>query len=241
LALEQAASGHFWRIDAHCLAVPLSLGVILRHDRPDTDCLADERDWPAIMTFFGGDGAGTLIADRWLLTAAHTARSIPVHHRVAVGGRPRRVVGAVLHPDGDDLAVVELDRPVDGVDPLALHERADEAGAEALLLGRGDFGNGRDGVLGADGRLRCVTNRIDGADERWLRLRFDPPPDCTALEGVGGEGDSGGPALLRNGDRLTVAGVSSWQDHDGPLGTYGCVEHYARVCTRVGWIRSAIG
>jgi hypothetical protein len=31
----------------------------------------------AIVSFFGGDGAGTLIADRWLLTAAHTAANIP--------------------------------------------------------------------------------------------------------------------------------------------------------------------
>jgi Trypsin len=215
--------------------------VILRHDRPDTDCLVDDGHWPAIMTFFDADGAGTLIADRWLLTAAHTARSIPPGHRVAVGGRGRRIVGVVFHPDGIDLALVELSGPVEGVRPLALHERPDEVGAEALLLGRGDFGNGLDGVLGTDGRLRCVTNRVDAADHHWLRLRFDHPPDCTALEGVGGEGDSGGPALLRGGDDApTVAGVSSWQDHDGPLGTYGCIEHYARVCTQVRWIRAAM-
>jgi hypothetical protein len=212
--------------------------VILRHDRPDADCVVDEVDWPAIVTFFGGDGAGTLVSDRWLLTAAHTARNIPPDHRVAVAGRDRRIVGVIPHPGGVDLALVELDGPVDGVRPLALHERTDEVGGEALLLGRGDFGNGLDGVLGADQRLRCVTNRIDAADDRWLRLRFDPPPSCTELEGVGGEGDSGGPALLRGGDELTVAGVSSWQDHDGPLGTYGCVEHYARVCTQVEWIRA---
>ena len=37
-----------------------------------------------------------------------------------------------------------------------------------LLLGRGDFGNGRDGVLGTDHRLRCVTNRVDSADDRVI-------------------------------------------------------------------------
>ena len=214
--------------------------MILRHDRPDAACLADEAAWPAVVTFFGGDGAGTLVADRWLLTAAHTARNIPPDHRVPVGGRERRIAGVVAHPDGIDLALVELDRSVDGVEPLALNDRLDEVGAEALLLGRGDFGNGLDGVLGADQRLRRVTNRIDSADDRWLRLRFDPPPDCTALEGVGGEGDSGGPALLRDGGRLTLAGVSSWQDHDGPLGAYGCVEHYVRVAPHVSWIRAVI-
>jgi hypothetical protein len=82
-------------------------------------------------------------------------------------------------------------------------------------------------VLGTDGRLRCVTNRIDDVDARWLRLRFDAAPDGTELEGVAGD--------------LRVAGVSSWQDHDGPLGTYGCIEHYARVSPHVSWIRSVVG
>jgi hypothetical protein len=215
--------------------------VILRHDRPDADCLVDETAWPAIVTFFGGDGVGTLIDDRWLLTAAHTARNIPPDHRIAIAGCERRIVGVVVHPDGVDLALVRVEPAVEAPRPIALHEQPDEVGSVALLLGRGDFGNGVDGVLGADQRLRCVTNRIDAADDHWLRLQFDAPPDCTALEGVCGEGDSGGPALLRRGDELTLAGVSSWQDHDGPLGTYGCVEHYARVSTQVGWIRAVMG
>jgi hypothetical protein len=109
---------------------------------------------------------------------------------------------------------------------LSWRDPAPRSSRRRLPRRRARLAGDHDGVLGADGRLRCVTNRIDGADQRWLRLRFDPPSDCTALEGVGGEGDSGGPALLRDGDRLTVAGVSSWQDHDGPLGTYGCAEHY---------------
>jgi hypothetical protein len=96
-------------------------------------------------------------------------------------------------------------------------------------------------VLATDGRLRQVTNRVDDVEASWLRLRFDAPPDGTALEGVGGEGDSGGPALLRVGAELRVAGVSSRQDHDGPLGTYGCIEHYARVSPHVTWIRSVVG
>ena len=95
-------------------------------------------------------------------------------------------------------------------------------------------------MLGTDGRLRCVTNRIDDVDARWLRLRFDAPRDGTALEGVGGEGDSGAPALLRVGAELRVAGVSSWQDHDGPLVTYGCIKHYARVSPHVTWIRGVV-
>jgi Trypsin len=215
--------------------------MLLRHDRPDRDCIVAEAAWPAIVTFFGGDGAGTLIADRWLLTAAHTARNIPPEHRVAVGGRGVRIARVVAHPEGLDLALVELGAPVHDVTALALYEDSDEVGREVLLLGRGDFGNGRDGVLGTDHRLRCVTNRVDSADERWLRMRFDAPPDCTALEGVGGEGDSGGPAIVRTARALTIAGISSWQEHPGPLGAYGCVECYARVSPQVPWMRAVIG
>jgi hypothetical protein len=211
--------------------------VILRHDRNDADCLVDAREWPSVVTFFDGDGAATLVAARWLLTAAHTAANLPPDHPVPIGDAEIRVARVVAGPA--DLALVELSGPA-GVPAIALHTASDEVGQEALLLGRGDFGNGVDGVLGADRRLRAVTNRIDAADEDWLQLRFDYPPHCTALEGVGGEGDSGGPALLRSGEAVTVAGVSSWQQHDGPLGTYGCVEHYARVSTHADWIASVV-
>lgn len=219
--------------------------MLLRHDRTDADCLADERDWPGVVTFFGGDGAGTLIAPAWALTAGHTAANIPAGHSVPVGGRRHRIDRVVLFPEpatapGEphDIALVRLAEPAEGVPCLPLHEGGDETGREVVLLGRGDFGDGLAGSRGADGRLRRATNIIDDADDHWLRFRFDAPPGGTWLEGVSGIGDSGGPALIRgDGGALSVAGVSSWQEHgDGPYGRYGAVEHYVRVSHYLSWI-----
>jgi hypothetical protein len=130
--------------------------MLLRHDRPDRDCIVAE-------TAHGARHPAPAPGDGRRPSRAHRA-----------GRRP---------PEALDLALVELEAPVCDVAELGLYEDSDEEGREVLLLGRGDFGNGRDGVLGTDHRLRWVTNRVDSADDRWLRMRFDLPPDCTALEG----------------------------------------------------------
>lgn len=237
--------------------------MIIRHDRLERDCLADERDWPTLTAFFRDQGAAVLIAPRWLLTAAHVARVIPTGRRltVAVGARRYAMTSIVIHPgyrdewegeddigehtveDMPDIALVELESPVLDVAPMTLYRGSDEVDQMALLLGWGSGGNGKRGMVrGSDHALRKATNRITSAGACWLTLPFDEPPDCTELEGVCGAGDSGGPALLREGDNWLVAGVSSWQRcGDRPLGTYGCVEHYVRVSRFVSWIESVCG
>lgn len=229
--------------------------MIIRHDRRDRESLVDPCKWPAITTFFRGHGAATLIASRWLLTAAHVARHIPTDHRVFVELREQHyaISRVILHPawqdtweqededtvgDTVDLAVVELETPVEDVRPFDLYTGSDETGQEALLLGAGQYGNGLVGARGSDCQLRRVTNIIDDSDAYWLKLRFDAPPGGTLLEGVCGHGDSGGPALIQRDSALLLAGVSSWQHQGGrPLGLYGCIEHYARVSRYVDWIR----
>lgn len=233
--------------------------MIIRHDRSDKDSLVDELQWPGVTSFFRGHGGASLIAPAWLLTAAHVAESIPTEVRLSVelGGSRYYVARTILHPDyerawksGDeddgtntvDLALVELDSPVENVTPFALYERSDEQGQETLLLGRGEFGDGMRGARGADRALRRVTNQIDEVDGYWLKMPFDAPPDGTTLEGVCGRGDSGAPAFIHDGNRFLLAGVSSWQRiGDRLLGTYGCVEYYTRVSRFCDWIRSTCG
>jgi len=234
--------------------------MIIRHDRSDRDSLVDEEQWPALTSFFRGRGGGaSLIAPTWLLTAAHVVQSFPSQVRLGVelAGKPYPVARTILHPAFDrewsageeddehetvDLALVELEIPVANVRPFDLYDRSDEQGQEVLLLGRGEFGNGMRGVRGFDRALRQVTNQIDAVNSYWLKMRFDAPPAGTRLEGVCGNGDSGGPAFIQHADRFLLAGVSSWQQLGGrPLGTYGCIEYYTRVSCFIDWIRSTCG
>jgi hypothetical protein len=173
--------------------------MIGRHDVQPSNFLADEAAWPSVVTFFGGDGGGTLVAPSWILTASHTARNIPPGHAVPVGGKQFRIEDIVHHGgspgienSNPDLALVRLTAPVTDVRPLDLNDEVDELGREVLLLGRGDFGNGLVGPIATDARLRRGTNRIDAVDHRWIKFRFDAPPAGTALESVCGSGDSGG-------------------------------------------------
>lgn len=233
--------------------------MIIRHDRSDRDSLVKEEQWPALTSFFHGYGGASLIAPTWLLTAAHVVQNIPdeVHLSVELAGKRYRTARTILHPDFDrewsaededdehetvDLALVELETPVTDVLPFDLYDRFDEQGQEVLLLGRGEFGNGIRGVRGADRGLRQATNQVAEVNAYWLKMRFDAPPAGTWLEGVCGNGDSGGPALIKQADRFLLAGVSSWQKQGGrPLGIYGCVEHYTRVSSFTGWIRFICG
>lgn len=231
--------------------------MIIRHDRSDKESIVDTNEWPGITNFFRGSGAAALIAPDWLLTVAHVARHIPTGIRLSVelAGKRHPIARTIVcpyyepkweqdesDPDTVDLAVVQLAMPVEDVAPFKLYDRSDELGQEMILLGWGECGNGLHGARGADHTLRRVTNQIHEVDNYWIKYRFEAPPKGTVLEGVSANGDSGGPALIWHDSQFQIAGVSSWQDHgDKPLGTYGCIEHYARVSKFTGWIRETCG
>jgi hypothetical protein len=225
--------------------------IVIRHDRPAEAYAAAPDEFPTLVTIHPRGGLGTLVAPSWVLTAAHVAHRVTAGHVVALGGREAVVRRVVLHPGWrtpqtnvvDDVALLELERPVEGVEPTPLYRGRDEVGREVVFAGRGGGGNGRDGLSGRAPGLRRATNRIERADDRWLVFRFDPPQTATAMEGISGPGDSGGPAFLDTGAGAQLAGVSSWQDSrlQGREGVYGVLEHYARVSSYAPWVDAVIG
>lgn len=220
--------------------------IVIRHDRPDSLYRALGERFPAVAKV-GRAGDGTLIAPRWVLTAAHVAATINLQRaRVVIGGREHVIARAVPHPQWrelgpHDIGLLELAEPVTGVEPLPLYRQRDEAGRTVILVGHGDTRTGLGGPWQSDGLVRGATSRVAAADSGWLVLRFRAPPEAGELEGAPGRGDSGGPALIEANGRTWLAGVSSagFDGANGP-GTYGAVDHFTRVSDYVEWITGII-
>lgn len=230
------------------LAAPANpTAVVIRHDRTDAEALALGTRFVAVGRVLP-DGGCTLIAPTWAVTAAHVAASIGQDGEVQFGGRVYRVKRTVIHPEGGarwgvppevDLALIEFAEPVDNIAPIPLYEGRDEQGKTLYIVGNGDYGNPRDGIRRSDGQRRAVTNTVNDAGPRRLFMRFDEPPAGSEQEGVGAAGDSGGPALVEEGGRVWVAGVSS-ASMDGKPGQYGVTDVYTRVSAYAAWINGVM-
>ena len=221
--------------------------IVIRHDKADAAALKLGEGFAAVGRVLP-DGGCALVAQAWAITAAHVAASLGPGAQVAFGDRTATVKRAVLHPEGTaqrgvppevDLALLELGAAVEGVAPLLLYRGRAELDATMVIVGYGDFGTPHGPLTRTDGRRRAATNVVVDAGPRRLFMKFDAPPDGTSLEGVGGPGDSGGPALVDVGGKWQVAGISS-ASMDGRPGQYGVTDVYTRVGSYFEWIDGVV-
>lgn len=221
--------------------------VIIRHDRSDADAIRLGDRFDAVGRILP-DGGCTLVAPAWAVTAAHVAASIPRDGKVRFGDIDYTVKRTILHPEGlgsrgappeVDLALIELAEPVKQIIPVELYAGRTELGRTLFIVGYGDYGNPRTGLKRTDFKRRAVTNVVNDAGPRRIFMTFDEPPAGSQYEGVGGPGDSGGPALLEEGGKLFLAGVSS-ASMNGKPGQYGVTDVYTRVSSYVEWIRTTM-
>lgn len=247
--------------------------IIVRHDKDAQRFLDLGQQFPSTVTLRRADGKGglgdegTLIAPAWVLTAAHVANELQSGDLVEANHKIYKISRTLLYPqwhqDADmpvDIALVKLSDPVIDVVPARIYTGSDEAGMVVTFVGRGFSGTGLTGNQFEDRRLRGATNRVEStfdvfpmtaargqypAEGFQLRLTFDAPgdPNATDLEGISGEGDSGGPAYITRNGILYLVGVSSGQDSrptNHKEGRYGVFEFYVRVSHFADWILSSI-
>lgn len=221
--------------------------VVIRHDKSDADALQLGARFDAAGEVLP-DGGGALIAATWVLTAAHVAAPLTTGGSIRFGDAIHKVTRAVIHPEGTlradappevDLALLQLATPVTGITPFALYRDRDELGQVLFIVGYGDFARAGTPWVRADHRRRAVTNRVNDAGPRRLFMMFDTPSEqATEFEGIGGPGDSGGPAVIERSGTRYVAGISSGAM--GKPGQYGATDVYTRVSAYADWIEKAM-
>jgi len=114
-----------------------------------------------------------------------------------------------------DIALIELEYPVDDVAPLPIYRGTAESGQLVEIYGAGATGTDVSGAPQAAPHrdvLRRAENRVTSASGPWLRYVFDCGASALSLEGAIGNGDSGGPLLIKSDGRWALAGLAHGLD-----------------------------
>lgn len=248
--------------------------IVTRHDVDDSKYRIPASEFPALVEM-PGEGHGVLIAPQWVITAAHAITWQHEIKQVVINGKSRDVERVVIHSgyktpshelinqalasgeailvvvslaSSDDVALIKLKQPVTDVAPVALYKNSDEPGQIIKIVGKGATGTG---ATGHDPKspnrtvLRRAFNKITSAHDRWFCYVFDEPPSALPLEGMTGNGDSGGPVLIQVESQWLLAGMASWKVVQGNVttarpGRYGQTGCNVRLSHYKEWIESII-
>ncbi|GAB5403165.1 MAG: hypothetical protein Aurels2KO_13960 [Aureliella sp.] len=186
--------------------------------------------------------SGTLISPTHVLTAAHCTVGMDVEEMsFEVDGKRYDVAEVHDHPRyndddfgaGFDISILTLSEPVEGVEPMAIFRGTPEVGDKLTLVGFGQGGTSRDPSFDF-GTKRVGETAIDGVTDRHITWKFDSHDESNTAPG-----DSGGPAFLKVGGELQIAGITS--GGDGDPHSLGDNSFDTRVDTLADWIDGVVG
>ena len=224
--------------------------IVIRHDVNDSHYLATDSEFPPLATLYQIGVHGTLVHPQWVATAAHTIFCMEPGDKIKVGGNWATIGARYAHKDyvedgENDIAMLKLAAPVKHVKPAKLYRESDETEQQIWFIGVGGTGTGATGQTVSykenKGQLRKAQNTIRKTNEGEIFFTFNRGKDALPLEGVSGNGDSGGPAYKKIGDDYYLYGVSSRADSwFKKVGEYGVNEVYTRISYHSDWIDKVI-
>jgi len=86
---------------AFLLVTAAANAIVIRRDVPDSEYQVPANALPALADL-PMEGHGTLVAKRWVLTAAHAVQmmlEMPEHRYVTIAGKQRKVARIIVYPD----------------------------------------------------------------------------------------------------------------------------------------------
>jgi hypothetical protein len=209
------------------------------------------KQFPAVCKVGLRGGDGTLIDNKWVLTAGHVAEGMykRTNGKLSVyfdNGKEYAVKNVFIHPKFKpmgpyDIALLQLESEVKDIVPHKIFLQSNELNQPIIIAGHGDKKQA-DGSWIKDGQLRAYTNIIDKVSDTHIIFDYDAPENNpTEREGTSGPGDSGGPAFIKMNNDYFVAGISSMGEPgiNGPA-SYGAIEHFVRVSKYQDWIMATI-
>lgn len=199
---------------------------------------------------------GSLIASRWVLTAAHCTVYSNIKVRVGSnytnsGGQTIAVAGAVVHPSYDsnsmenDIALLRLASDASSeVLPIPTPDILAQAGQPGDLATVSGWGRTSESGAGSTVLREVTIPIVSNATCNSAQAYYGQIADTMLCAGYssGGKdscsGDSGGPLVIEHGGQNYSLGVVSWGDGCARPNKYGV---YTRTQSYVNWIYSETG